>query len=76
MLESTTVNSASKQMVQIRTTGAKKHCTLMLAITANGQKLPLHVVFKHKTIAKEKLPQGITVWVQESGWIIENLVSS
>jgi hypothetical protein len=46
-------------MVQIRTMGAEKqHCTVMLAITADGQKLPPDV-FECKTMAKEKFPQGI-----------------
>jgi hypothetical protein len=46
----------------------------MLAITADGQKLPPFVVFKYKMMAKEKFPQGIIVWVQESGWMTEDLV--
>jgi hypothetical protein len=52
----------------------KQHCTIMLAITADGQKLPPYVVFKYKIIAKENFPQGIIVWVQESGWMTEDLV--
>jgi hypothetical protein len=75
MLESTTVNSAGKRMVQIRTMEAEKQrCIVMIAITANGQKLPPYVVFKHKTTAKEKFPQVIIVRVQESGWMTEDLV--
>jgi hypothetical protein len=71
----TTVNSAGERTVQIRTTGAEKQrCAAMLAITAGGQKLPPYVVFKCKMIAKEKFPQGIIVWVQESGWMTEDLV--
>jgi hypothetical protein len=46
----------------------------MLTITADGQKLPPYVVFKRKTMAKETFHQGITVWVQESGWMTEDLV--
>jgi hypothetical protein len=62
-------------MVRIRTTGAKKQCcTIMLAITADRQKLPPYVVFKQKTMAKEKSPQGIMVQVQESGWMTEDPV--
>jgi hypothetical protein len=74
MPESTTVNSAGKEMVQIRTMGAEKqHCTVMLAITADGQKLPPYMVFKCKFMAKDKFPQGIIVWFQESGWMSEDL---
>jgi hypothetical protein len=47
MPESTTINYAGKQMVQIRTMGAEKqHCMIMLAVMANGQMLPPYVVFK------------------------------
>jgi hypothetical protein len=44
------------------------------AITADGQKFPPYVVFKRKTMAKEKFPRGIIVQVQESGWMTEDLV--
>jgi hypothetical protein len=67
------VNSAGKRTVHIRTTIPKKQCcTMMLAITANRQKLPLYVVFKCKMMAKGKLHQGITVPVQESGWMTQD----
>jgi hypothetical protein len=46
----------------------------MLAIIADGQKLPPYVVFKCQMMAKEKFPQGIIVWVQKSGWMTEDLV--
>jgi hypothetical protein len=77
MPKSTTVNSAGERTVQIRTTGAEKErCTLMLTITADRQKLPPYVVFKRKTMAKEKFPQGIIVRVQESGWMTKDLVDN
>jgi hypothetical protein len=43
------------------------------AITANSRKFPAHATLKHKTIAKEKLAQGIIAWIQESGWMTENV---
>lgn len=46
----------------------------MLAITADGQKLPPYVVLKRKTLPKEKLPQGVIVRAQEKGWMEEKLV--
>jgi hypothetical protein len=46
----------------------------MLAITADGQKLPPYMVFKRKMMAKEMFPQGIIVWVRESGWMTKDLV--
>jgi hypothetical protein len=42
MPESTTATSAGERTVHIRTTRAKKQrCTVILAVTADGQKLPL-----------------------------------
>jgi hypothetical protein len=67
MPESTTVNSAGEQTVQIRTTEAEKQHCIMLVITADKKRLSPYVVFKSKTMAKEKFPQGIIVQVQESG---------
>jgi hypothetical protein len=52
----------------------KQHHNVMLAITADEQKLPPYVVFKCNMMAKEKFPQGITVWIQESSWMTEDLV--
>jgi hypothetical protein len=46
----------------------------MLAITADGQNSPPYTVFKRKTMAKEMFPRGITVCVQESGRMTEDLV--
>jgi hypothetical protein len=47
----------------------------MLAITADGQKMPPYVVFKCKMMAKDKFPQGIIVQIHESGWMTEELVN-
>jgi hypothetical protein len=52
MPESTAVNSASKQMVQINAGAEKQGRTIMLAITSNTWKLPPYVLFKQKTMAK------------------------
>ncbi|PNF23444.1 hypothetical protein B7P43_G09120 [Cryptotermes secundus] len=54
--------------------GAEKQlCTVMLDITADGNTLPPFVIFKRKTLPKEKLPPGILVRVQEKGWLTEEL---
>jgi hypothetical protein len=74
MPESRTVNSAGERTVQITTTDAKKQrCTILLAITADGQKLPPHVLLKCKAMAK-KFPQGERVLLQvlESGRMTED----
>jgi hypothetical protein len=70
----TTVNKAGEKTVHVRTSGAEKQrCTVMLGITADGHKLPPYVIFKRKTMPKEKLPPGILVRVQEKGWMTEEL---
>jgi hypothetical protein len=41
----------------------------MLAISADGRKLPPYIIFKRKTIPKGKFLLGIHVRVQENGWM-------
>jgi hypothetical protein len=41
---------------------------------ADGTKLKPMVIFKRKTMPKEKLPKGLLVCVQEKGWMNEDLV--
>jgi hypothetical protein len=61
--------------VTIKTTGTEKQrCAVMLAVTANWDKLPPYVIFKRKTLPKEKFPPGIHVRVQENGWMDQDLV--
>ena len=38
-------------------------------MTSDGGKLPPMVIFKRKTIAKEKFPPGIFVQANEKGWM-------
>lgn len=49
-----TVNKAGEKTVHVRTAGAEKQrCTIMLGITADGNKLPPFVIFKRKTVPKK-----------------------
>jgi hypothetical protein len=43
---------------------------MMLAITADGDKLPPTVIFRRKTIPKDRFLQGIIVRLQ-GGWMME-----
>ncbi|KAH8034404.1 hypothetical protein HPB51_023652 [Rhipicephalus microplus] len=71
---STTVEEKGVRSVHIRTTGAEKQkCTVMLAVTADGRKLPPFIIFKRKTLPKAKFPLGIHVRVQEKGWMTADL---
>lgn len=72
----TTVNEAGAKTVQVRTAGAEKQrCTVMLAVLADGKKLPPYIIFKRKTLPKNvKFPSGIVVRSQEKGWMNNDLV--
>jgi hypothetical protein len=52
----------------------KQHCTIMPAVTVDGQELSPYVLFEHKRMAKEKFPEGIIVQVWESSWMTEDVI--
>jgi hypothetical protein len=67
-----TVDSVGAKTVAVRTTGHEKsHFTTVLACMADGTKLPPMVIFKRKTMPKEKFPSGVVVHVHEKGWMDE-----
>ena len=67
-----TVDKLGAKTVMIKTTGHEKtRFTVVLACMADGTKLPPMVIFKRKTMPKEKLPKGVFVHVDEKGWMNE-----
>ena len=65
-----TVEPRGANSVAVKTTGHEKsHFTCVLAVTASGKKLPPMVIFKRKTLPKDKLPKGIVVRVNPKGWM-------
>jgi len=67
-----TVESKGTGDVKIITTGAEKcNFTVVLSVTCDGGKLQPMVIFKRKTIPKEKFPPGIFVQANEKGWMNE-----
>ena len=67
-----TVDVKGKTSISVKTSGAEKsHFTVILSCMADGSKLKPVVVFKRKTMPKEKLPSGLLVLVQEKGWVNE-----
>ena len=46
----------------------------MVLITANGHKLPIHVVLKRKTLLKEKFPRSVIIHIQDKRWMKGNLI--
>lgn len=58
----TTVATKGERTINIKTTGNEKNrFTVMLACTDDGGKLPPYVIFKRKTLPKEKFPNGVIV---------------
>ncbi|NXE21774.1 POGK protein, partial [Ardeotis kori] len=51
--------------------GMKK---VMLAVLADGIKLPPYVILKRKTMLKDQLPTGIIVRCQNQGWMSTGLM--
>ena len=71
-----TVEKAGASAVTIRTTGNKKSgFTVVLACQANGQKLPPMVIFKRKTLPKEKFPVGVVIKANPKGWMDEEMMN-
>jgi hypothetical protein len=65
-----TVEQTGAHSVSIKTTGHEKASfTAVLAVTGAGTKLPPMLIFKRKTMPKEKFPAGIVITVNEKGWM-------
>ncbi|KAF4798791.1 pogo transposable element with KRAB [Turdus rufiventris] len=75
MLLTRTVEQTGTAIVPIRTTGNKKTSfTVVLGVSSNGQKLCPMVIFKIKTLPKDKFPKGIFVAVNPKGWMDEQVI--
>lgn len=71
-----TVEKTGTSTVSICTTGNEKSSfTVVLGCQANGQKLPPMVIFKRKTLPKEKFPAGVIVKANSKGWMDEEKMS-
>ncbi|MES9884208.1 MAG: hypothetical protein ABW185_25465 [Sedimenticola sp.] len=69
-----TVHIKGDKTVAVRTSGAEKsHFTVVLSCLADGTKLKPMVIFKRKTMPKEKLPAGVVVEVNPKGWVNETV---
>ncbi|KAK7088131.1 hypothetical protein V1264_022083 [Littorina saxatilis] len=70
-----TINKKGESSVSIKTTGHEKsNFTCVLACTASGIKLPPMLIFKRKTMPKEKFPAGIVIKVNVKGWMDETMM--
>ncbi len=67
-----TVHTKGAKTVNVVTTGHEKtHFTAVLACMANGVKVRPMVIFKRKTMPKEKITQKVYVSVNQKGWMNE-----
>ena len=72
MPSSKTVNKAGAKTVYMKTSGHEKvRFTTVLVCMADGTKLKPMVIFKRKTMPKDKFPRGIVVHVHPKGWMDE-----
>lgn len=70
------MNEVGAREVRLRTTCYKKQrVTVVLCVAADGRKLPPYIILKCKNMPKdETFPEGVTVRVQEKGWMIRELM--
>lgn len=69
------IEEAGTKSVIIKTLGNEKMCSIaVLAVLADGMKLPPYVILKRKTMLKDQLPTGIIVRCQNQGWISTDLM--
>jgi hypothetical protein len=70
MLCSYTLDVNGAKSVVIKTSGyVNIHAAVMLAVLADGSKLPLHVTLNCETLPKEHLPRGVIVRCQPKCWM-------
>ena len=70
-----TVKQVDANSVPIITTGNEKtSCTVVLACSSSGLKLPPMVIFKRKTLPKGNFPDWVVVQANEKGWMDEDLM--
>lgn len=67
-----TVDVKGSKTITIKTSGHEKtHYTAVLSCCADGTKLPPLLIFKRKTLPKDKIPRGIFIHVHPKGWMDE-----
>ena len=70
MLPHKTVNKKGANTVLIKSTGHEKsRYTVVLALMADGKKLPPMIIFKRKTKPPGNFPKGVKIHYNEKGWM-------
>ena len=71
-----TIDQRGVRSVQVKTTGGdKRHITVVLTCTADGQLPPPMVIFKGKRQLNLRAPPGFIIAVQEKAWMDAALMS-
>ena len=71
-----TVEKTGSSTISIKTGHEKASFTCVLACTASGIHLPPMLIFKRKTMPKEKFPRGVIIKVNEKGWMNNSMMKS
>jgi len=70
VLSSYPLDDSGAKSVVIKTSSYENiHAAVMLAVLADGNQLPLHVIQNCKTMPKEQLPSGVIVRCQPKSWM-------
>ena len=72
--EKTVTSKGARSVIMRSKRNKKNRFTVILGCMADGTKLPPYVVFKRKTMPKDKLPSGVIVRVQEQGWFNDSIM--
>lgn len=72
-----TVEATNSKTITIKTTGHEKaNFTVVLACSADGQKLPPMVIFKKILIPKQNFTSQVVVAVNKKGWMDEDMMAT
>lgn len=72
-----TVNQIGERSISIRTTGHEKsHFTVVLGCCASGKKLPPMLIFKRKTMPREKFPPNVIIKYNAKRWMDEEMMTT
>jgi hypothetical protein len=71
-----TMEKKGVKEVLLKSTGCEKlRLTVILAVTADGRKLPPLLILKRKTLPKlEAFPKDVIFRAQEKGWMMKELM--
>uniref|UniRef100_A0A0N5BCA4 DDE-1 domain-containing protein n=1 Tax=Strongyloides papillosus TaxID=174720 RepID=A0A0N5BCA4_STREA len=70
-----TVHAKGDDCVKIDTTGHEKsNFTVVLGVTASGEKLKPMIIFKKKLLPKGNFPPNVVIKVNDKGWMTEDIM--